>query len=62
MFCNVMSDVNLSQVIRTPTRITDTSSSLIDVILVSNPNVSENGLLNTPVCAFDHSIMLKGAI
>ena len=45
-----MSDINLSQVITTPTRITDTSSSLIDVILVSNPNIiSENGLLNTPI-------------
>jgi len=34
-----MSDVNLSQVIATPERITDTSSSFIDVILVSNPNI-----------------------
>ena len=45
-----MSDVNSSQVITTPTRITDTSSSLIDVILVSNPNIiGENGVLNTPI-------------
>ena len=45
-----MSDVNLSQVITTPTTITDTSSLLIDVILVSNPNIiSENGVLNTPI-------------
>ena len=45
-----MSDVNLSQVITTPTRTTDASSSLIDVILVSNPNIiSENGVLNTPI-------------
>ena len=45
-----MSDVYLSQVITTPTRITDTSSSLIDVILVSNPNIiSANGVLNTPI-------------
>jgi len=45
-----MSDVNLKQVITTPTRITESSSSLIDVIMVSHPDIIyENGVMNTTI-------------
>ena len=45
-----MSDVNLKQVITTPTRITESSSSLIDVIMVSHPDIIyENGVINTTI-------------
>ena len=44
------SEVNLKQIITTPTRITDTCESLIDVILVSFPNfVRMSGVINTPI-------------
>ena len=41
------SELNLKQIIESPTRITDISQSLIDVILVSSPNtVRDSGVLN----------------
>ena len=43
----VSTELNLTQIIKTPTRITDNSQSLIDVILVSSPtHVHESGVLN----------------
>ena len=45
-----MADVNLKQVITTPTKITESSSSLIDVIMVSDPGIIyEMGALNTTI-------------
>jgi endonuclease/exonuclease/phosphatase family metal-dependent hydrolase len=46
----MMSDLNLKQIIESPTRITDISQSLIDVILVSSPNtVRDSGVLNCTI-------------
>ena len=47
---SVLSDGNLKQIITTPTRITDTCSSLIDVILVSSPDfIHTSGVIGTPI-------------
>lgn len=47
---DISTELNLTQVIKTPTRITDTSQSLIDVILVSSTAlVLESGVLNTSI-------------
>ena len=47
---NFLSETNLKQIITTPTRITDTCESLIDVILVSSPDlVHARGVSNTPI-------------
>ena len=47
---NFLSETNLKQIIATPTRITDTCESLIDVILVSSPDlVHARGVINTPI-------------
>ena len=47
---NFLSETNLRQIITTPTRITDTCESLIDVILVSSPDlVHARGVSNTPI-------------
>ena len=44
------SELNLKQIILSPTRITDTSQSLIDLILVSSPKlVRDSGVLNTSI-------------
>ncbi|CAB4023638.1 Hypothetical predicted protein [Paramuricea clavata] len=44
------SELNLKQIIESPTRITDISQSLIDVILVSSPNtVRDSGVLNCTI-------------
>ena len=49
-FSHVSTELNLTQIIKTPTRITDTSQSLIDVILVSSPtHAHESGVLNIPI-------------
>ena len=43
---NFISDLNLKQLITSPTRITDTCSSLIDVVMVSTPDlVYESGIM-----------------
>jgi exonuclease III len=43
-------ELNLTQIITTPTRITDRSQSLIDVILISNPDlVRDSGVINTAI-------------
>ena len=45
---NFLSETNLKQIIATPTRITDTCESLIDVILVSSPDlVHARSVINT---------------
>ena len=47
---NFLSETNLKQIIITPTRITDTCESLVDVILVSSPDlVHACGVINTPI-------------
>ena len=47
---NFLSETNLKQIIITPTRITDTCESLVDVILVSSPDlVHAYGVINTPI-------------
>ena len=47
---NFLSETNQKQIITTPTRITDTCESLIDVILVSSPDlVHVRGVINTPI-------------
>ena len=47
---NFVSETNLRQIITTPTRITDTCESLIDVILVSSPDlVHARSVINTPI-------------
>ena len=55
------SELNLKKIIESPTRITDISQSLIDVILVSSPNtVCDSGVLNCTIS--DHLpvyVMLK---
>ena len=48
---DVSSELNLSQIIKSPTRITDTCQSLIDIILVSSP-LRYIGVLDTPI--IDH--------
>ena len=46
----VSTELNLQQIIKNPTRITDTTQSLIDVILVSNTaSVLESGVLNSAI-------------
>ena len=48
--------LNLSQLISEPTKITDTSTSLLDVILVTDKHlVVESGVVN--VCISDHSLV-----
>ena len=45
---NFMFEMNLNQLIITPTRITDTSESLIDVIITSASHlVKESGVMDT---------------
>ena len=47
---NFLSETNLRQIITTPTRITDTCESLIDVTLVSSPDlVHARGVINSPI-------------
>ena len=47
---NFLSETNLKQIIITPTRITDTCESLVDVILVSSPDlVHARGVINTSI-------------
>ena len=47
---NFLCETNLKQIITTSTRITDTGESLIDVTLVSSPDlVHVRGVLNTPI-------------
>ena len=47
---NFLSETNPRQIITTPTRTTDTCESLIDVILVSSPDlVHARGVSNTPI-------------
>ena len=47
---NFLSETNLKQIIITPTRITDTCESLVDVILVSSPDlVHARGDINTSI-------------
>ena len=58
---NFISDLNLKQLITSPTRITDTCSSLIDVVMVSTPDlVHESGIMTHTIS--DHLpvyVMLK---
>ena len=43
-------EFNLSQLIKSPTRIKDTTESLLDVILVSAPMlVRKSGVINSPI-------------
>lgn len=43
-------ELNLVQIINTPTRITDTCQTLIDAILVSSPElVGDSGVINTTI-------------
>ncbi len=50
------SELNLKKIIESPTRITDISQSLIDVILVSSPNtVRDSGVLNCTIS--DHLLV-----
>ena len=47
---NFLSETNLKQIIITPTRITDACESLVDVILVSSPDlVHARGVINTSI-------------
>ena len=47
---DVSSELNLSQIIKSPTRITYTCQSLIDIILVSFPSLIRYiGVLDTPI-------------
>ena len=47
---NFSTELNLTQIIKTPTRITATSQTLIDVILVSSTAlVLESGVINTSI-------------
>ena len=47
---NFLPETNLKQIITTPTRITDTCESLIDVILVSSPDlVHARGVINSTI-------------
>ena len=53
---NFYTDMNLKQLITKPTRITATTQSLLDVILVSSNNkVLDSGVLHRPIS--DHSIV-----
>ena len=46
----ISTELNLQKIIKKPTRITDTTQSLIDVILVSNTaSVLESGVLNSAI-------------
>ena len=47
---DVSTELNLTQIINDPTRITNTCHSLIDVILISSSKlVRESGVLNNPI-------------
>ena len=47
---NFASEMNLRQLINSPTRITDTTESLLDIILVSSPSLVRNsGVINAPI-------------
>ena len=47
---NFSTELNLTQIIKTPTRITATSQALIDVILVSSTAlVLESGVINSSI-------------
>lgn len=53
---NLFNDLNLTQIIKDPTRITKTCSSLIDLILVTHPNrIINSGVLSD--CLSDHCII-----
>ena len=53
-------DMNLKQLITKPTRITATTQSLLDVILVSpNNSVRDSGVIHRPIS--DHSIVLSSS-
>ena len=55
-FLNFCTAYNLTQVINEPTRITQSSKSLIDIILVSNKNVVEESKV-LPVSISDHDLV-----
>ena len=46
---NFALEMNFEQLIKSPTRITDTTQSLIDVILVSSPLLVHSGVINISV-------------
>ena len=52
-FC---SSLNLSQLIKQPTRVTESSKTLIDVLLVSNRNLVIEAKV-TPVSISDHDLI-----
>ena len=56
MLSNFCTAFNFTQVINEPTRITESSKSLIDIILVSNKNaIKESNVL--PVSISDHDMV-----
>ena len=50
LLTEMMCELNLKQIIESPTRITDISQSLIDVILINSPKiVRDSGVLNCTI-------------
>ena len=50
LLTDISEELNLNQIINVPTRITDCSQSLIDVILISNPDlVCDSGVVDTAI-------------
>ena len=60
---NVIEPFGLSQVIKEPTRVTATTSTLIDLILVNNPdNVKTCGVVDVPGISDHHLVYMAYAI
>ena len=55
---NLIQSSGLSQLVNTPTRITDTSRSLLDLFITDCPNIINDITLLPPVSTSDHSVVL----
>ena len=51
----ILSDFCLSQVVSEPTRVTDSTASTIDLVLMSNPQSLDSCLVTAPVANCDHN-------
>ncbi len=56
-FYNYLNDVNLFQLVDEPTRITDNSASLLDLIITDSPGFIDNLNVLPPIGDLDHNIV-----
>ena len=52
---SILKDFHLSQVVTDPTRVTNSSATLIDLVLMSNPNILNSCVVQAPVSNSDHN-------